>query len=240
MVLSVHPSNFRIRGFTESPGTAALARALPPEVVLAVDQGSGTTTEDIRGEEKVRAHLAQGAHLVFFSGDKVLGGPQAGIAAGRADLVKKLGSHPLARALRPGKAVYALLEELLVARLNGTAPGHAERILSLTREDLARMGRRILRRLPPGTARMVPSRLSTGGGSSPDESVPSLSLELTAERDPQSVLEALRGVPVPIVGTIAEGRVRLALATLHGEDERAIAAAIATATAAGAVPDQEG
>jgi L-seryl-tRNA(Ser) seleniumtransferase len=91
MVLSVHPSNFRIRGFTETPGTAALARALPAEVVLAVDQGSGTTTEDIRGEEKVRAHLTQGAHLVFFSGDKVLGGPQAGIAAGRADLVKKLG-----------------------------------------------------------------------------------------------------------------------------------------------------
>ncbi len=88
LVLSVHPSNFRIRGFTETPGTAALARALPPGVVLAVDQGSGTTTEDIRGEEKVRAHLAQGAHLVFFSGDKVLGGPQAGIAAGQADLVR--------------------------------------------------------------------------------------------------------------------------------------------------------
>lgn len=103
MVLAVHPSNFRIRGFTETPDTAALAQILPPGVVLAVDQGSGTTTEDIRGEDKVRAHLAQGAHLVFFSGDKVLGGPQAGIAAGRSDLVKKMGAHPLARALRPGK-----------------------------------------------------------------------------------------------------------------------------------------
>ena len=140
LVLAVHPSNFRIRGFTETPGTAAIARILPPGVVLAVDQGSGTTTEDIRGEEKVRAHLSQGAHLVFFSGDKVLGGPQAGIAAGRVDLVKKLGSHPLARALRPGKAVYSLLEELLVARLNGTAPGHAERILSLA--EMAALGER--------------------------------------------------------------------------------------------------
>jgi len=232
MVLSVHPSNFRIRGFTESPGTAALARALPAEVVLAVDQGSGTTTEDIRGEQMVRAHLAQGAHLVFFSGDKVLGGPQAGIAAGRADLVKKLGSHPLARALRPGKAVYSLLEELLVARLNGIAPGHAERILSLDRDELAKMGRRILRRLPPGTARLVPSQLSTGGGSSPDESVPSLSLELTAAHDPQAVLEGLRGLPIPIIGTIADGRVRLALATMHGEDERAIAEAVAACAGA--------
>jgi L-seryl-tRNA(Ser) seleniumtransferase len=226
MVLAVHPSNFRIRGFTETPDTAALARVLPPDVVLAVDQGSGTTTEDIRGEEKVRAHLAQGAHLVFFSGDKVLGGPQAGIAVGRSDLVKKMAAHPFARALRPGKAVYSLLEELLVARLDGTATGHAAHILALSEDDLARMGRRILRRLPAGTARLAPSRLSTGGGSSPDESVPSLSLELLAARDPQAVLEDLRGLPVPIIGTIADGRVRLALATMHGEDERAIAEAI--------------
>jgi L-seryl-tRNA(Ser) seleniumtransferase len=229
MVLVVHSSNFRIRGFTEAPGTASLARGLPPGVVLAVDQGSGTTTEDIRGEEKVRAHVAQGAHLVFFSGDKVLGGPQAGIAAGRADLVRQMSAHPLARAMRPGKAVYALLEELLVARLNGTAKGHAEAVLSLTRDELARMGRRILRRVPAGAARIVASELSTGGGSSPDESSPSLSIEITAERDPAQVLALLRGMPVPIIGTIAGGRVRLSLATMHGEDERVIAEAIAAA-----------
>jgi L-seryl-tRNA(Ser) seleniumtransferase len=227
LVLIVHPSNFRIRGFAESPGTAALARVLPPGAVLAVDQGSGTTTEDIRGEEKVRAHLAQGAHLVFFSGDKVLGGPQAGIAAGKADLVRKMAAHPLGRALRPGKAVYSLLEELLVERLNGSVTGHAERILSLTRGELERMGRRILRKIPAGTARLVASELSTGGGSAPDESVPSLSLELTTTRDPQAVMEELRSLPVPVIGTIANGRVRLALATMHGEDERGIAAAIA-------------
>jgi L-seryl-tRNA(Ser) seleniumtransferase len=229
MVLVVHSSNFRIRGFTEAPGTASLARGLPPGVVLAVDQGSGTTTEDIRGEEKVRAHVAQGAHIVFFSGDKVLGGPQAGIAAGRADLVRQMSAHPLARAMRPGKAVYALLEELLVARLNGTAKGHAEAVLSLTRDELARMGRRILRRVPAGAARVVASELSTGGGSSPDESSPSLSIEITAERDPAQVLALLRGMPVPIIGTIAGGRVRLSLATMHGEDERVIAEAIAAA-----------
>jgi L-seryl-tRNA(Ser) seleniumtransferase len=232
MVLSVHTSNFRIRGFTEAPGTAALARLLPPGVVLAVDQGSGTTTEDIRGEEKVRTHVAQGAHLVFFSGDKVLGGPQAGIAAGRADLVRTMGAHPLARVLRPGKAVYSLLEELLVGRLNGDVRGSAERMLSLTRDELARMGRRILRRLPAAAARLVASEVSTGGGSAPDESIPSLSLELLTARDPQAVLADLRAGPVPIIATISDGRVRLALATMHGEDERMIAAAIAAVTAA--------
>jgi L-seryl-tRNA(Ser) seleniumtransferase len=227
MVLVVHPSNFRIRGFTETPATAALSRILPTGMVLAVDQGSGTTTEDIRGEEKVRAHLSQGAHLVFFSGDKVLGGPQAGIAAGRADLVRRMAAHPLARALRPGKAVYSLLEELLVERLDGSAAGYAGRILALTRDELRQLGRRILRRLPAGTARLVASELSTGGGSSPDESVPSLAIEIVTERDPRAVLDELRGLPVPVIGTIANGRVRLALATMHGEDERGIAAAIA-------------
>ena len=228
MVLVVHSSNFRIRGFTESPSTASLARGLPPGVILAVDQGSGTMTEDIRGEEKVRAHIAQGAHIVFFSGDKVLGGPQAGIAAGRAPHIRALAGHPLARAMRPGKAVYSLLEELLVCRLNGTATGHAERVLSLPREELARMGRRILRKVPAGVARIVASEVSTGGGSSPDESLPSLSIELTIERDPELVLKSLRELPVPVIGTIANGRVRLALATMHGEDERYLAGAITT------------
>jgi len=234
MVLLVHSSNFRIRGFTETPGTASLAKGLPPGVVLAVDQGSGTTTEDIRGEEKVRTHVAQGAHLVFFSGDKVLGGPQAGMAVGRADLVRAMAAHPLARALRPGKAVYSLLEEHLVCRLNGSAAGHAQRILSLPKEELARMGRRILRKVPAGTARIVAAEISTGGGSAPDESVPSLSIEITTARDAESVLKDLRAMPVPIIAAIAEGRVRLSLATMHGEDERAIAAAIAAVTAAAA------
>jgi L-seryl-tRNA(Ser) seleniumtransferase len=234
MVLLVHSSNFRIRGFTETPGTASLARALPPGVVLAVDQGSGTTTEDIRGEEKVRTHVTQGAHLVFFSGDKVLGGPQAGIAVGKADLVRAMAAHPLARALRPGKAVYSLLEELLVSRLNGSAAGHAQRILSLPKEELTRMGRRILRRVPAGCARLVASEISSGGGSAPDEVVPSLSIEITAERDARAMLESLRLMPVPLIATIAEGRVRLSLATMHGEDERAIAAAIAAVAAVAA------
>ena len=229
MVLLVHSSNFRIRGFTEKPGVAALASGLPPHLILIVDQGSGTTTEDIRGEEKVRAHVAQGAHLVCFSGDKVLGGPQAGMVVGRADLVKALAAHPLARALRPGKAVYSLLEEHLVRRLNGAETGHAERILALTKEELSRMGRRILEQLPPGAARLIDSEISTGGGSAPDESSPSLSIEITCARDPEAVLKDLRGLEVPIIGTIADGRVRLSLATMHGEEERSIAEAIRTA-----------
>ena len=89
------------------------------------------------------------------------------------------------------------------------------------------MGRRILRKVPAGTARIVAAEISTGGGSAPDESVPSLSIEITTARDAESVLKDLRAMPVPIIAAIAEGRVRLSLATMHGEDERAIAEAIA-------------
>ena len=226
MVLVVHSSNFRIRGFTEKPGIAEIAGNLPPHVILAVDQGSGTTTESIPGETKVRSCLMQGSALVCFSGDKVLGGPQAGIIAGRRDLVRALASHPLARALRPGKTVYSLLEELLVRRLNGAVLGQAERILSIPRGELQRMGRRILRNIPKDKASLVEADISTGGGSAPDEFSPSLAIELQTQRKAELVLETLRGLPVPIIGVIVSDRVRLSLATMYGESESYIASAI--------------
>jgi L-seryl-tRNA(Ser) seleniumtransferase len=226
MVLVVHPSNFRIRGFTEKPGIAEISACLPPHAILVVDQGSGTTTENIPGETKVRSYLMQGSALVCFSGDKVLGGPQAGIIAGRRDLVRAIASHPLARALRPGKTVYSLLEELLVSRLNGAAQGQAERILALPRGELQRMGRRILRNVPKGAASLVEADISTGGGSAPDESSPSLAIELTPPLKAELVLKTLRDLPIPIIGVIEAGKVRLSLATMYGESESYIAASV--------------
>jgi L-seryl-tRNA(Ser) seleniumtransferase len=226
MVLVVHTSNFRIRGFTESPKLTELAALLPPSVILAVDQGSGTTTETIPGEERVAALIRQGAALVCFSGDKVLGGPQAGIIAGRAGLVAVLAAHPLLRTFRPGKVVYSLLEQCLVERLNGAAVGHAEKVLAVSREELAGMGQRILEQLPPGTATLVDSEISTGGGSAPDEFAPSLSLELAPRGSAEESLRVLREMPTPVIGIIANDRVRLSLATMYGEDERYIASAV--------------
>ncbi len=222
MVLIVHTSNFRIRGFTEKPLLADLAAALPPHVLLTVDQGSGTTSERLSGETRVSALLKQGAHLVCFSGDKVLGGPQAGIIAGKAELVRKLSVHPLLRAFRPGKSVYSLLEQCLVERLNGTAPGYAEKVLAVPHKELARMGRRVLKGVSRDKARLVDSQISTGGGSAPDEFTPSISIEITAGGRAEAVLQSLRELPTPIIGVIAGDSVRLYLATMYGEDERAI------------------
>jgi len=228
MVLLVHTSNFRIRGFTEKPDVAELAKSLPPDVVLAVDQGSGTTSENIAGETRVRSLLEKGAHLVCFSGDKVLGGPQAGIVAGRKDLVRRLAAHPLLRVVRPGKTIYSLLEEHLVARLNDGGIGQAERILALPPEELRTMGKRILEKIPEGRASLASSKISTGGGSAPDEYFPSLSIELASEQKPEDLLRSLRNLETPIIGVIEDGRVRLSLATMHGESEHDIATAIRT------------
>ena len=119
MALVVHSSNFRIRGFTEKPPLERLARVLPKDVILAVDQGSGALAEGVRGEQAAGRCLEDGAHLVCFSADKLLGGPQAGLIAGRSDLIQALSRHPLHRIFRPGKTVLSLLEECLVRRLNG-------------------------------------------------------------------------------------------------------------------------
>jgi L-seryl-tRNA(Ser) seleniumtransferase len=229
MVLIVHTSNFRMRGFAEKPSLAEISAALPPPVVLAVDQGSGTTSEDIPGETRVSTLLKQGAHLVCFSGDKVLGGPQAGIIAGNAALLRVLSAHPLLRAFRPGKSVYSLLEQSLVERLNSAGPGRAETVLALQRKALQVMGRRILKGIPKEKARLVDSKISTGGGSGPDEFFPSLSIEITAGKA-ENVLRRLRELPTPIIGIIENDSVRLSLATMHGEDEHVITAALRAVT----------
>ncbi len=220
MALIVHPSNFRIRGFTEKPQLSELARSLPAHVVLAVDQGSGTTTEEIPGETRVRSYLKQGARLVCCSADKVLGGPQAGLILGDRQLVATLSSHSLLRALRPGKTIYSLLEGHLVQRLNGMVQGQAERVLGAPRAALEALGARLLAGIPASRAALVPSEAASGGGSGPDEAVESLSIELRTTERPEETLARLRRLPTPVIATIVRDRVRLNLATMIGEDER--------------------
>ncbi len=226
IVLSVHASNFRIRGFTDRPGIGDLAARLPPGVLLVVDQGSGTTTERIPGEHAVSHYLSSGAHLVSFSGDKVLGGPQAGLIVGRRDLIEILSRHPLNRVFRPGKTVYSLMEAVLVARLNREAEPPVEAVLNLSMDELRARARSLMAGLPDTALRLVDSTVATGGGSAPDEQFPSLSIEIESEEKPELVLAALREMDPPIIGTIAQGRVRLNLATLRAEELPQVASAL--------------
>jgi L-seryl-tRNA(Ser) seleniumtransferase len=218
MVLTVHASNFRIRGFTDRPGIRELAASLPEEVLLVADQGSGTTTERIPGEHSVSHYLSSGADLVSFSGDKVLGGPQAGFIVGRRGLIQTLSRHPLNRVFRPGKTIYSLMEEALVARLNRAAEPPVEAVLNFPIEQLRARGKALLAELPPQAARLVDSTVTSGGGSAPDEHFHSLSIEVLGKDKPEKLLAALRRMEPPIVGTILNGQVQLNLATILPEE----------------------
>jgi len=235
-VLSIHASNFALRGFASKPDARTLKAALPSMLPFIVDQGSGCTDEDVPGEIPVVRYVRAGADLVCFSGDKIAGGPQAGLIVGKDDLIARLARHPLMRALRPGKTVFSLLEAALVLRLGaGSDEGEAlpadssavQKALRLSlqegHEDLKAFGRRINRKLPKGSAKLVESSAAIGGGSSPDEFIPSHALELTTTGSPDSLRRALRLARIPLICRIEKDRVLIDLLTLFDEDASLVA-----------------
>lgn len=221
MVLSVHASNYKIRGFTEQPSLSAIRAALPPEVILAVDQGSGVISSTVPDEPSVSALLKTGADLVCFSGDKVFGGPQCGWITGKKNLIAHIARHPLMRTYRVGRAVAALMEETLVYYLNN---GKSAALESLTRNQavIKERSEKITARLAPDAAEVIPYPFSLGGGSTPDEVFPSWAIELRA-KNIESAKTALRFCRIPIISFISENRLMLHLAAVDPADDAYIA-----------------
>ncbi|MGH2971651.1 MAG: L-seryl-tRNA(Sec) selenium transferase [Gaiellaceae bacterium] len=218
LLLRVHQSNFRVVGFAELPRLeelAAVARA--HDLPLVDDLGSGVLGE-IPGEPSARASLAAGADLVCFSGDKLLGGPQAGIVAGRADLVEKLRRHPLQRAVRVDKLTLAALEGTLLLHLD--APERVP-VLRMLGEDAAvvraRAGR--LAEMAGGTVEETVARV--GGGALPLAELPSFACALG-----ESLAAPLRDGNPPVVGIVRDGRLLLDCRTLADDELDEVAAAI--------------
>ncbi|CAN5753030.1 L-seryl-tRNA(Sec) selenium transferase [soil metagenome] len=224
LVLKVHASNYRITGFTEDVGVAALAELGPPVVA---DIGSGlldATTPWLPGgppswlgdEPAARQTLAAGADLVTFSGDKLLGGPQAGIIAGRADLVAACTSHPLARALRPGGLVLAALQETALAYLRrdaGAIPFW--RMASLPVAVLAARARAL------GVGRSVACASVTGGGTLPGVEIPSAGVAVEGDHSAR-----LRARIPPVVARVVDGETVCDLRTVDPSDDAELAAAL--------------
>jgi L-seryl-tRNA(Ser) seleniumtransferase len=223
--LLVHTSNFAIRGFSRRPTPADVVAALPASIPVIVDQGSGCIDEDLPGETRVKTYLEAGCALVCFSADKLLGGPQAGIIAGRADLVHAIAAHPLYRAFRPGKSVYALLERILVARLNGVS-SPANRARSREPDELKKFARKIRNKCPKGSASLVESVAASGGGTGPDETFISAALELSAPVRPEVMMTALRRSLTPLLAIIRDGKVQVDMAALIDEDPAVVGASI--------------
>lgn len=226
LVMKVHPSNYQVVGFSRSVSCAELAPvARAAGVPLVDDLGSGVLVELARyglpHERTVQEALAEGVDLVTFSGDKLLGGPQAGIIAGRRDLVQLCARHPLKRALRLDKVRLAALEATL--RLY-RADHHLVRDMPTIRHlaadpsSLAERGQRILAAVAglgekiDADLRLRPTSAQVGSGAMPLDVMPSLALILTPHGGGADTLAArLRRLPIPVIGRIERGQVILDL-----------------------------
>jgi L-seryl-tRNA(Ser) seleniumtransferase len=229
--LKVHQSNYRVVGFTRSVGVAELAELGPP-VVFDIGSGlldagtpwlPGRPPAWLAGEPAARQALAGGADLVTFSTDKLFGGPQGGVIAGRADLVAACAGHPMARALRPGGLVLGALQATALAYLRGD--GAAIPFWRMATADPADLRARA-EALGVGT--VDECRSVFGGGALPGVEIPSAGVLLPGDR-----AGALREGPVPVLGRVRHGQTVLDLRTVDPADDDVVAAAARTALAAG-------
>lgn len=229
MVLKVHPSNYRVEGFVEGTAVAQLAEL---GVVIVADIGSGlldATCPWLKGpppawladEPAAVQTLAAGADLITFSADKLLGGPQAGIIAGSADLVAACGRHPLARALRPGGLTLAALQATALSYLHRRAATEIPfwRMVGTPVGELRTRAEAIEAQCPQATA--VPTDALPGAGSAPGATMPSYGLRLDGDH-----LARLRSLDPPIIARVREGHTYLDLRSVEPSDDRLLVAAV--------------
>ena len=223
-LLRVHQSNFRVVGFTEQPTVAELAAvARRHGIPLVDDLGSGVLVA-LEGEPSARESLAAGADLVCFSGDKLLGGPQAGVVVGRAELVERLRRHPLQRAVRADKLTLAALEGTLALYLE---PGRAAAEVPVLRmlEEPAESVRARAARLAEAVGGEVEETVArVGGGALPLAEIASFACAVEEE-----LAAPLRTGEPPVVGIVRDGRLLLDCRTLGAAEVREVAAAVAAA-----------
>jgi L-seryl-tRNA(Ser) seleniumtransferase len=226
LVLKVHQSNYRLVGFTESADVRSLATLGLPVVA---DIGSGLLDADtpwlpggpppwLAGEPAARQTLEAGAGLVTFSGDKLLGGPQAGVVAGRRDLVATCAAHPLSRALRPGGLVLSALQQTALAYLRRDGQAIAFWRMAAAPVDSLRARAAAL-----GIGEVVDTVAVAGGGSVPGQEVPSAGVSIPGDH-----AEALRAWDPPIVARVHEGATVCDLRTVDPADDAVLAKALAS------------
>lgn len=235
MFLRVHPSNFRIEGFTERPSLADLvAAARAANIVCVEDIGSGCLADALvqdhgaAGEPTVQASIAAGVDVVCFSGDKLLGGPQAGIIAGRKALVDRLRTHPLMRALRVDKLTLAALEATLAEYAAGRAATTVPvpSMLAATADEIEQRAQSLAGRLAEHGWRvaLISGASAVGGGSAPGISLPTVLLSIEREAQSAAATAAwLRSLDPPVIARIEHDRVLLDLRTILPEQDETLA-----------------
>ena len=243
LLMRVHPSNFTITGFTDKPDAKQLvALSEKTGLPLLEDLGSGCVLDlSASGisEPTVRQSIEAGISLVTFSGDKLLGGPQAGIIAGKKEIVSRVRRHPLFRALRVDKLTIAALEVTLGAYLRGAYDEiPAMRMIRDTAKEIENRARNFLRELTPEVPlgevelEIVDGSSLAGGGSTPTQSLPTKIIRIASARYSAAQLEQrLRRSPsgVPVIARVEEDRLILDLRTVFPEQEPSLLASLAFA-----------
>ena len=236
LILRVHPSNFRIEGFTQRPSLAELVDVGRRfDLPVVEDAGSGylsgplkSADAALRDEPIISQSIAEGTGVVMFSGDKLLGGPQAGIIVGRNALLTRIRTHPLMRALRVDKMTYAALEatleEYAADRAQSTVPVAA--MIAMPLAAIERRARALADALGAiGIhARVVDGESTIGGGSAPGSTLPT-KLVAIEDPSPQQIEKRLREYEVPIIARIDNDRVLLDLRTVDPSDDKVLIAA---------------
>jgi L-seryl-tRNA(Ser) seleniumtransferase len=221
LLLRVHQSNFRVVGFTERPTLSELADvARRHDLPLLDDLGSGALLE-LGDEPTARAALEQGADLVCFSGDKLLGGPQAGIVLGRAELVERLRRHPLHRALRIDKLSLAALEGTLLVYLEPARALRDVPVLRMLHEDQESVRARAAHLAAAVGGEVEETVARVGGGALPLAELPSFACAVE-----ESLAQPLRLGDPPIVGIVRDGRLLLDCRTIRQDELDEIAGAV--------------
>ena len=226
-ILWVHPSNFEVQGFTESVGVEELSMLNLP-VIADIGSGALLPTGD---EPRVQGAVRAGAEMVVFSGDKLLGGPQAGIIVGASRWISAMRRHPLTRAIRTDKLCLAALEATLNSYLEGVAQEElpTPRMFRAPAEEVRERAEKLAGALAGAASDLdvdvVPSVARSGGGTLPTYEIPSFAVRLGG-RDADGLAEELRSAKPPVVGRVADGRLWLDARTLLPGDEAAVVEAV--------------
>lgn len=240
LVMRVHTSNYRIVGFAKTPTLRELARlAHDAGLVLYEDAGSGALLDlseyGIEGEPVIRASIDAGADIVSFSGDKLLGGPQAGLLVGRSNLIERMRSHPLYRALRADKLRIAALEATLEAYARDTSGDEvpAHRSIALSADEIRERAEGLISRLRESKMSQgvslgtVAGESAAGGGSGPTSRLPTVLISLTHNQLTANQIEsALRLSDPPVIARIVDDRVLLDLRTVAESEESEVERAV--------------
>lgn len=234
LILKVHPSNYRIVGFTASPNLAELADlAHRHDILLYEDAGSGALFDlsryGLNEEPVISQSISAGADIVTFSGDKLLGGPQAGLIVGKQEVLEKIRKHPLYRALRVDKFIYAALEATLEAHRRETAMSEIPvlKMLSVNKEELAERVEQFSKKLSAGLGEnrclqceVIEGTSVIGGGSAPTVQPETILLSLKHEKMSSDKLDQmLRNSEPPVITRILDDQVLIDLRTVSEREE---------------------